>query len=149
MKLVWVTCAWLSCLTVIVLSALPIDIESLGLKWSIIIVLILSVLRLIYYESKLFVLRAIAAVTIILILVYWRFELKLDRIWISQMMIYENRHTQRRTIELQTMETGEWPRQRIIERFSLLPFIYWKKEIDATSLKRDISTWRKVNKRIR
>jgi hypothetical protein len=150
MRLLLISLASFCSVAIVIFSILPIDLESLGPKWSIIIVFIFSSVRVIYYRNKLFFLRAIAILTIIVMLYYWRFDLNLARSWIPQMVMYENIHIQNRKIELQTKETGEWPRKRIVDRFSLLPYIYWKGEMDEqTVLKLDTLTWKKVNHRMR
>jgi hypothetical protein len=150
MRLLWISLTCLGGLAIVIFSVLPIDMESLGAKWSVIIVFVFASVRLIYYENKSIVLRVITISAIILMLYCWRFDLNLGRSWTPQVVMYENKHILNRTIELQTMKTGEWPEKRIVDRFSLLPSVYWKTETDELTVsKLDTLTWRKVSRRIR
>ena len=73
----------------------------------------------------------------------------MSRNWTSRIIIYENKEVKIRTVEFQTRETGEWPEKRLIDRISIMPYIYWKNEIDqSVVLKMDTLTWRKVNRKI-
>lgn len=149
MRLFLISLNFLCVLAIVIFSVLPIDIEGLGVKWAIIIVFIFASVRLIYYENKLIFLRVIAISSIIITLYCWRSDLNLARSWTPHIVMYENRHARKRTIELQTMQTGEWPKERIVDRFSILPYVYWKKETDKLTIsKLDTLTWRMVNLRI-
>lgn len=128
---------------------LPIDIEIVAIKWVVLILFILGLVRLVYYDSKLTFLRT-ATVLILFGVVYcWRSDLDMSRNWTSRVTIYENKQVKIRTIEFQTRATDEWPEQRIIDRFSIMPYIYWKNEIDKAAVSKiDTLTWRKVNRKI-
>ncbi|WP_276373142.1 hypothetical protein [Chryseolinea sp. H1M3-3] len=149
MKQVWILLTGFCFLTIVALLFLTIDIEIVVIKWAILILFIIGLVRLAYYDSKLTFLRSTTILILLGVLYYWRSDLDLSRNWTPRITVYENKQIRIRTIELQTRGTGEWPEQRMIDRFSIIPCVYWKKEIDkATITKMDTLTWRKVNRKI-
>jgi hypothetical protein len=149
MRLLWILLTAFCVLVIVTLLLLPIDIEIVGIKWVIHTLFIVGSVRLVYYNNKLTFLRVTAILMLLGALFYWRSDLDLAH-WTTRFVVYENKQIKNRTIEFQTRESGEWLEQRIIDRISLIPCVYWKQEIDrATSLKMDTLTWRRVNRKIR
>ncbi|MBI3218006.1 MAG: hypothetical protein HYZ44_00690 [Bacteroidetes bacterium] len=92
--------------------------------------------------------RTITLLILLGVLYYWRSAFDLSRSWTPRITVYENKQVRRRTIEFQTRETEEWPELRIIDRISIIPGVYWKKEMDEAELPTlDTLIWRRVNAR--
>jgi hypothetical protein len=148
MRLLWIFLAAFSAVAILTLSTMSIEM-AIGIKWSLIVLFLFSIVRLIYYNTKFFFVRIIWIFTMMMVLYHWRSELNLRHNWIPRQVMYKNRHLDNRTIELQTQETGEWPKRRIVDRFSLLPFIYWKRELDEVAvLELDTLSWQEVNHKV-
>jgi hypothetical protein len=149
MRRFWILLTIFCFLTIVTFALLPIDIETVAVKWVMIILFIIGLIRLVYYDRKLTFLRTTTILVLVGVLYYWRCDLDLSRNWISRITVYENKQIKIRTIELQTRETGEWPEKRMIDRISIIPCVYWKTEIDeATISKMDTLTWRRLNRKI-
>lgn len=129
----------------------PLKLETVGLTWMIIICFLLSTLRLISHKRKFFIPSASTVILILIGLYYWRHELDLRYSWIPRRVWFEHKHVPDRTIESQSQETGEWPKSRIVDRISLMPYVYWQNEVmeDLKLPQLDTMNWKKVKKSAR
>lgn len=138
------------CLSIAALLLLPLETESISIRWFIAILIIAISVRLVFYEYKIKILRALMFVLLMMVLYSWKFELNLDRVWETRRILFENKHSPRRSIVLQSINTGEWSKMRVIDRVSILPSIYWKLEsFDSIKPKMDTVRWKRMNQKLR
>ncbi len=125
---------------------LPLETESIYIKWFIAIIFAAISVRLVLSEYKIKILRALMFALLMMIFYYLKFELNLDRTWETRRILFEHRLHSNRAVVLQTMETGEWPKIRVIDRKTLLPSVYWNLET-FHSIKPELDTvrWKRTN----
>lgn len=138
------------CLSIAALLLLPLETESISIRWFIAILIIAISVRLVFYEYKIKILRVLMFVLLMMVLYSWKFELNLDRAWETRRILFEDRFYSNRSIVLQTLNTGEWSKMRVIDRVSILPSIYWKLEsFDSIKPKMDTVRWKRMNQKLR